>query len=374
MGFAIVGNMAIAFASFPMVSLLSLLHGVDPTFGESIRLTEAAHIAVYFSFVPFAALLLVRCIPTTPLPPSPPDPFYDDAASTIRFMAALVIGGCPAVSIVLRFAGMGTGDGAGAMIQTIYYSMVIIYTILLADCRKPAAAARIWDMAVALSLAVMCIVFVKREILLLALPLLVQQRNRVRPIWIIGLFGAGAAIIFVNMVVRGDLDLAATVIRVLGNQFKYLERYSLNFGMYDQCFGLSTIMAFTNPARYQAFYNLTFDPISFAAGGTSFRWDSSNLLERLNYAYCSVEISFLLYFIFLSVLLLLAKKLGDVRYFRVALVTVMGAYTGFAFFNIPLVLGLALLLLSGFWRIGRAMLAPCPVNKIVPKGVNPGGV
>jgi len=204
---------------------------------------------------------------------------------------------------------------------------------------------------------VMCVLFLKREIVLLAIPLLVQGHNRLRPIWIISAVAGGSAIILLAMAVRGDLNFAVTLFRLLGNEFKYMERYSLNFGIYGQCFGLSTIMAFTDPARFQEFYNLTLDPLIMTVGGRGFFWNSSNLLERLNYAYCSVHASFVLYFVFLGLMLLLAKKLDDVRYFRVALMTVMGSYTGFAFYNVPLALGLSLLLLSGFWRFSRDMLA-----------------
>jgi hypothetical protein len=375
MGFAIAWNMAIAAASFLMLPILSSLHFLDLTFQESARLNQAAWIAVYFSCVPIVALIFVRLFPVSPLPPSVPDPIYDDVTSTTQIGVAFMLVCCSAVFAFLRFAGVGSSNSVISLFATAYFSMVIIYMMLISDCRRPGSAKITSDLFVAISLAIVCVAYDRREVLLMAFPLLIQKQNRIPLISILGIAAVGAALILLVMARKNDLNAGATLIRILGNQFKYLERYSFNFGLYDQCFGLSTIIPFTNPGHYQAFYNLQLDPIVIAKGGRAFRWDSSNLLERLNYAYCSVRISFALYFGFIVIMLLLAKKLADPRYFRVALMVVMGTYTGFAFFNVPLVLALGLLLLSGSWRIGRDIVlrasaeGPPPSHNIAAGGL-----
>ncbi len=115
-------------------------------------------------------------------------------------------------------------------------------------------------------------------------------------------------------------------------------------------------MGFLDRGNAQAFYTLIDDRVALMPDIT-FGWNSSNLFERLNYAYCSVPTSFLIYFAFIFTLLLLEKKLGDLRYFYVAFITIVLAFEGYNYYNLPQVVALCLLFLSSLWRLGRAALA-----------------
>jgi hypothetical protein len=358
MAFAIVLNLAIASSSFFLASIVQMLHLFQGTSVESARLMQASREAVVFSCLPIAAILIVRNISVTPVQPAASDPIYEDVTSTLQVLVAMVLAAMTIANAGLRLTGIvGTADNAGALVATAFYSLSTIYIILFSDARKKSNLLSAANWIVLISIVATCIIFVKRDFLLTAIPLLVAGRTRVRPGWIVVVVIAAALIIFLNMAVRGAIDLTSILTRVGGNQFKYLERYSLHFGLYDHCYGLATIWSFINPERYKAFYDLIFDPITLVTGGSAFRWDSSNLQERLNYSYCSVNIANFIYFAFVFMLLLFNKKLGDVRFYNVAFLVVIFAFEGFNLYNIPQALALSLLFLSGFWRIGRDMLS-----------------
>jgi hypothetical protein len=363
-GFAIVANLILALLSFFMLPVIEQLHRLGAGNVETLRMTRAAWLSFYFALVPLGAVFLIRLMPATAPPPKLHDPFYDDLASTVQILAALAISSFAAMTAVLRALGLtGTAESM-AVFQAIFYTMTAIYTILLSDPRDPEM--RRYDLAVAIAILTVCVVFVHRENIFLTIPLLVRERSHtsVKNVVWVGL-GSGA-VMLLSSILRNSLDLGSTVVRVLGNQFKYIERFGLNFGIFDRCYGPATILGFVNQQQYDAFYSLIFDPVMLTATGFASRWDSSNLQERLNYAYCSVSGSFLIYFGFLVLLLYLEKRLRDLRYFRVAFLTIFYAYAGFNFYNLPEVTALCLLFASGFWRIGRGAFmdinSPAPVT------------
>ncbi len=236
-GFAILGNMAVALSSFPAITILSLLHGVGPSFAEAARLHEAARIAVYFSCIPLLALLAVRLIPVKVVPYIPGDPLYEDVASTFQVGTAITLLAITLVLVVFRLGGVSGGDVLSAFLQVAYFTLAVIYMILLSDGRRPLPWLRLCDRAVMISMIAVCIFFGKRSGLLLVIPLLLAEGGRVRPKWIFLVIAAAAAILVFNMAVRGNLEFTGTIVRVAGNQIKYLERYSLDFGQYNHCFG-----------------------------------------------------------------------------------------------------------------------------------------
>jgi hypothetical protein len=295
-----------------------------------------------------------------------PGPIQEDMASTAQIVCAASIAVYAGIAILLLLAGPARSVELSGYLQAIFSTVIVIYVVLLADERRKNKIFWMADAVVLVSLALFCLFFDKRELLLLGLPLFIRRGRRVRPYWVMGIISVLTVIIVFNMVVRGNLDLYQTLIRVLGNQFKYVERFSFKFEVYDRCYGVATLFSFVNRESYQAFYDLIRDPLTFVAGRQSTWWDSSNLFERLNYAYCSVNISFVIYFLFLSGFLLLEKALDDIRYFRVALLTVLFSFEGFTFYNVPMVLVLCLLVFSGIWRLLRGKAAESTPSEALP--------
>jgi hypothetical protein len=368
MGFAIIANMLIAASSYNMLEILTVVHGLQLFDIEIWRLNEAALVSLLFTIVPLLSFIFIGWLPIRPRSPLLHDPIRQDMAATAQIISATLIAVYAAIAILLLLAGPAQSVELSGFLQAIFGTLTIIYVVLLADERRKGKVFSAADTAVLVSLALFCLFFDKRELLLLGVPLLIRRGLRVRPYWVIGILSVLAAIIVFNMAVRGNLDLYQTLTRVLGNQFKYVERFSFKFEVYDQCYGMATLFSFMNRESYQAFYDLIRDPLMFVAGGQQTWWDSSNLFERLNYAYCSVNISFTIYFLFLSGFLLLEKALDDIRFFRVALLTVLFSFEGFPFYNAPMALVLCFLVCGGIWRLFQGGAAPLARSTIGSDG------
>lgn len=350
-GFSIFLPLALSAASFPMIDLISSLHGMRDFDIERVKLVNGLHLSIIFNLVPLAALLFSWLIPITPLRPAPVSPVLHDLTETFRFLLTASLAAFTAAIMLLRLGGAINGDNAPGVVLSFFTTAMMAYAVLMPDLHKDGRPVLRSNWIIVGSLLLFCVLLSKRELVLFALPLLAVRGVRTKLSRVAAFLLAAAGTVVISGLARANLDIAQTTLRLLGDQFKFLERYATSYGVYDTCFGPATLLPFVNRGHYAEFYQYTRDPITLAPGGSPIYWDSSSLLERLNFAFCSDSASLLIYFTALMLLLLMEKKLRDGRFLRAALILILFSFESFAFYNQPSLVILAVLAVTGFWKI-----------------------
>ena len=305
---------------------------------------------ILFTLIPIAAIAFVHILPINPIAATPL------AAETAwRIALGKYVAGCGVAvfgigCIVMKFAGIEVPP----IFENFFFILFIVYVVLLQDDRNIGHITDI-DFVISIVSLIFAIAFETLGTIFFAIMVLLRPGQHVQIRQILNLGAMVGAIIIVVLATRrggGGLNLLGIYLRLTGSEFNFLKHYAFDFHRY-QCFGIGTMWGFLDRQGYDQFYKFYFDPLQFG-GDIKFRWDSSNLFERLNYWMCSEYLSFLMYFSFLSLGFFLERRLNDIRYFKFNVWIIIGSFEGFAVYSLPYVAMFLILYLSGIFRIMTA--------------------